>query len=1342
MRNKKKSRVVAIAVASVLLLSTIPMTAFASIANWSTSNVTYNQDTFGTNGYYNVISKKDYTLVPGAATETEMVLNNSSGTRRQVLHIIEVDPSNPDVSIVPGYYNIDKLANNPADSSAYKAAGVTDVADYYDTTLGYQVVGAMNTDLDYTDNAPRVLVYNGQILSGYAGASAPSSVLYVWNNDGEISCQVTDYKKSEMEAGVKNGTLLHAISVSFAMTVKNGELVSKNVERVTSAAARSMVGVKEDGTLVIVMNDGRGANNSVGLCSYELGESMLALGCKWAANCDGGGSSSFVSRRVGEEDLVCRCIPCDGAERPTKSSIIITSNVAPTGVLDNVNIDAEYDYFAPSTTYTFDAKAIDTHGYSMGMPSNAVWTLSDETFGTISNGTFVSNGKTGEVDIQVEVNDTIVGTKTINVANPTTLNFAQSSTVLPYGKSTTLSFVSQIGESEVYLDESSFKFELSNPNAGTLDGFVFTATKNESVESTNITAEYLPTGANYIYSIEFGKGSEIVWDFEDGKLGGFMSQDDAEQWQKDNGVSAFSALYGGGNISTCISEKVFIGTKENGGKVHNGEKSLGLTIDMTQVDFNNWVYANIYNVEGIKVLRDTANGNNATTFGMWVYIPKGFRTEENLGSIAIRFDFMAGKDKDHLVRTNFNGAYNGKNVNALTEADIPENRWIYVTTSLTGFNYVRTEDPTNGAEGYSPDLARMYVKPSVAQKLTYYFDDFTIDYSSAVDDRVPPVISNPEYAPADTNISFTDGVEITDISAGFTAYVSDDNSGIDASTGAIYVDGNKIGTTKVTGNMIHCDAVSMGVGEHKVKFEIADKLGNYTTLTRTIVSNSTNHQMKYRTRIELDGHNDSGETPLPGSIYYIDVCNNYSEPLGTAKFTLSLNTANDWILDAIEAKEGYNVSYDVNECNPNEVTFTVSSSKMNSNKVVMFSIPVRVFNPLLTNGTSDGTTVNVSGKNFKAPLSVEMTSCLVNGAYGNYDKFSVSELDAVRIITRHNHTANKIDDKPATVTEAGYTGRTYCDECQSVVDWGEILKPTGHHYAIVDGQFVCQDEDCGEVYEAGTGLFEMNNHTYYAIAGNLMTDWQEIDGQWYYFDHKTYTTVASLNNGYVTFTFNEQGKLDNGVWLDDGVGRKYFYGPKACNMAWYTIDGYKYFFRDFHALTGNQVLSISANEPYTAYVFGNDGKLSTEAIPNGFFYTADGKYYIKNGALFGGAFEDGGNIYYASTNTFRISTGKHYVSAASGNGIITEDGYYNFDADGKLIVKNGFYTEGGKKVCYINDVLQKGTFIYEENTYYASSYDGSIKTGRYYVSAANGNGIITEDGYYNFDADGKLIVED
>ena len=56
---------------------------------------------FGVNGYYNVISRKEFSIVPGVVSEQKIVLNNSTGDRRQVLYVIESDPSNPDISIVP-----------------------------------------------------------------------------------------------------------------------------------------------------------------------------------------------------------------------------------------------------------------------------------------------------------------------------------------------------------------------------------------------------------------------------------------------------------------------------------------------------------------------------------------------------------------------------------------------------------------------------------------------------------------------------------------------------------------------------------------------------------------------------------------------------------------------------------------------------------------------------------------------------------------------------------------------------------------------------------------------------------------------------------------------------------------------------------------------------------------------------------------------------------------------------------------------------------------------------------------------------------------------------------------
>ena len=156
------TRVVVLLLAIAMVFGAFSITAAASIPNWEDNNVVFEGTSFGTNGYYNVISKKDYVLVPGAAVESEMVINNAAGTRRQVLHIIEVDPSNPDVSIVPGYYQIDKLAEDPNNEAYWSHKELTEMAKYYENNLGYNIVGGMNTDLYYNSYSPRVLVYNGE----------------------------------------------------------------------------------------------------------------------------------------------------------------------------------------------------------------------------------------------------------------------------------------------------------------------------------------------------------------------------------------------------------------------------------------------------------------------------------------------------------------------------------------------------------------------------------------------------------------------------------------------------------------------------------------------------------------------------------------------------------------------------------------------------------------------------------------------------------------------------------------------------------------------------------------------------------------------------------------------------------------------------------------------------------------------------------------------------------------------------------------------------------------------------------------------------------------------------
>ena len=131
----------------------------------------------------------------------------------------------------------------------------------------------------------------------------------------------------------------------------------------------------------------------------------------------------------------------------------------------------------------------------------------------------------------------------------------------------------------------------------------------------------------------------------------------------------------------------------------------------------------------------------------------------------------------------------------------------------------------------------------------------------------------------------------------------------------------------------------------------------------------------------------------------------------------------------------------------------------------------------------------------------------------------------------HIHTAEAVADKAATCTESGYTGRTYCEVCKSIVDWGTTVPATGHSYDFVDGVLKCKE--CGESYPLGTGLFTVNGKYYYVINGKLETGWRMIDNEWYFFQNDYSAAVGNDVNidGYY-YGFDDTGVLVSGSWAD------------------------------------------------------------------------------------------------------------------------------------------------------------------------------------------------------------------
>ena len=1379
---KTKNRVIAIALAIIMMITVLPMTVFAAIPNWAENNVVFEGTSFGTNGYYNVISKKDYVLVPGAAVESEIVLNNANGTRRQVLHIIEVDPSNPDVSIVPGYYQIDKDLEDEANWSHKE---LTEMAKYYEDTLGYNIVGGMNTDLYYSSYSPRVLVYNGKwignagenVATGGATLGYTSSILYVFKDaEGNISCDVKGFNKADVDKYLAEGTLLHAVGVSFGMVVKDGKLVNTTEKRGNDDAARSMVGVKEDGTLVLCMNDGRGANNSVGFSSYEEGEAMLALGCKWAANCDGGGSSTFISKRVGEDDFTMRSVPCDGSQRPTAHGIFIASNVAPTGVLDVVNIESNYDIFAPKTVYSFGAEAIDTHGYAMSMPSDASWALSDTSFGTITNGKFVSNGKKGTVDVQIISDGKIVGSKTITVADPETFKLAATSTVVPYStpdkiRTIALPIVAMTGEANVYVDTNAVSVALSNNDAGILDGFKFTATDDTSITGVNVTITYGEIVLTY--AIEFGKGSEVIYDFENGDKAGFMGFEEAKKWSEDNGVN--NTLVGSaplaGQFNEYLSSETFISSLTNGGQVRNGNYALAWRLDNTDAAFASWSYNVLFNVGETIVLRDVANGMKATTLGMWIYIPEnafpsGSGGDYTLGKgLAFQSQFYVKNadgsyscKQDHFM---FTSAATGKqtNLNSATNADIPESRWVYATIDISKYDYLCTPVATDEGNSRSPSFIRTYVKPDTADEITFYIDDITLDYSSAVDDRVLPTITNPTYSTSDTAVSLDNGTAINGNKIAFSATVAD-NAALDFTTGKIYVDGIEVKATVAGNTLSSVEDVVLVAGAHTVAFEIKDELGNPAKITRTFTVSGD-------AVVSLGGHNDSGVTPMAQSIYYVDI--NVADLTNVTKLVaqIKLNNANKWETNGAIVANGFKATFAYNEVSE-LLTVTVElvdASKAKSLNNTLVSIPVRVWTfdrynyvtntPYAPTDMGNKPVVNIDCDVVYGEIT--LADKTVSGFGG-----AINVATALTTISSPYHvhdTELTVLSKDATCTEAGYTNRTYCETCKSVVDWGEAIEATGHNYVIVDAQFVCAT--CGDVAVLGTGVFEINGDLYYAVNGKLVKGWQDMgtyEGDDYInggapytmygyvgSDYKLYINTTKTING-ISYQFAEDGTT-MGAWTTNSTGTRYSVGPAFIKRSWVTLDGVQYYFgEDCYMYTGTRSIPKNRNnkdEGIFWYLFDEDGKFIRDYTDlNGMIEENGKKYWVVDGKnAYGGLMLIDGAYYYARTYG-EIVCGRDYGITKT-NGLLPV-GHYDFDADGKMInppaipeVNNGIVSEDGKLWWYVDGVKTYGGLMFIDGAYYYARTSGEIIAGRDYgITKTNG---LLPVGHYDFDADGKML---
>ena len=1168
------------------IFASIPFTAFA--ANDYTINSTESTD-----DYYNLISKKDWEIAPGI-TESEIVLNNDDGSQRQVLFVMEADLNNEYVKVINSYTGMVPEYGNYTTGVMSQQAALAE-------KLGYgNVVGAMNTCLSwyntppYTTTSPdRVgeplgfIMLDAEILfdpanCGYAYGNVGFPSVLVINKDFDENGnpRPADIPKVEMpqikSAADLDGWEDQVIPVSSGYIVKDG--VNQSKPSHTGGAPRSVVGIKPDGTVVIMVNDGRQAPYSEGMSMYELAEVMLDLGCTYAVNCDGGGSTTWVSQRPGEE-LKVNNSPSDGAERPTTTGILFITTAPADGAFARATISTEGTYYTPGSKVEFSAFGTDLVGTPADIPSDVVWQLADPSMGSIENGVFVSNGKVGTVTAQMIYGGKVVGEHTIEIVIPTEFSFAQAIMTVPFDKEVTIGLNATIngGLNNVILKAEDVVFETTNVALGTFNGLKFT-----SVSEANAPANLNSTlTATFVHNPELvataalnlGKGSEVLFDFEN-----------------PSDVDAWNIADVNGNDKGFYQHLSFATSAD--GQVHNGIGSMRVEMNpIAAPGISNGGYAqsDLFLDNGIVV-------KNAKSIGFWAYIPDEYE------HCWIRVLYWYDSNND--------GKYDKKNtVTVINQPEVyntwDESGWKYFSVDVSAyseilipgldckdkigynaskndannFRFIEFMFPHTNTNG----LWKEYGTINGLQ--TVYIDNITADFSDAVDDREAPIFGKVELLETEKTTVLEKYVTVTTnsnlITLGTTVKentTKNNATGLNADSAKAYVDGVEVPVTFSNGRMSIND-VAVADGIHRVKFEICDNMGNKSVVIRLINVDSGVDA----TTIQVVPADPTLNNLYGGSIYWMNMNANKIETIQSVKAVIDLNYGNHFELDNMVLADGFTAEYTIDvENNTATIVITRTGKNTQTGAATLVALPIRVIY-FDTDIKVDGYTAETFWSTYgfwpyDLKVDVDMGEITyvdgytsgVLGAFSN-EEFSVdTELQAgfsdpafkADRGTAHVHTPVALDDKAATCAETGYTGRTYCAVCDSVVDWGTIIPVADHGYEVIEGKLTCVVG--GELFN---GVYT-DGKTY--VDGVAVADGWNADSTAYYVNGVKLTGSHIIDK--VVYTFDDNGTyipdhIYNGFITDNGV-TMYFYTNTNYEKSYIYVGDVAYYFVDGIAKDG------------------------------------------------------------------------------------------------------------------------------------------------------------------------------
>ncbi len=297
------------------------------------------------------------------------------------------------------------------------------------------------------------------------------------------------------------------------LLVENGRAVSSLSN---SAAPRTAVGIKADGTAIFYTVDGRQEDHSAGAGLSDLAKRLIELGCVSAVNLDGGGSTSMGIVIPGQQELTTVNSPSDGSLRKCANFIFLVNDSPAQGFAQSLHIYPASRAALAGAQVTFSSGATDANGH---YAQTGTINYSSTAGSVAADGVWTAPGTAGSYTVTASAAGLAASATVDVVTSADKVSIYRSSTRVTDKKLTlTPGSVTDFSAKAWHLsrllasDDNLFKWETSG-NIGTVTSEgVFTATNIETGASGTLT---LTSGsAKATVTINISGTCAVLEDFE------------------------------------------------------------------------------------------------------------------------------------------------------------------------------------------------------------------------------------------------------------------------------------------------------------------------------------------------------------------------------------------------------------------------------------------------------------------------------------------------------------------------------------------------------------------------------------------------------------------------------------------------------------------------------------------------------------------------------------------------------------------------------------------------------------------------------------------------------------